>query len=94
MSIEYVAIQTFPSKSSKTGKIYTVKQRLDTDEYTCDCPAWKYNKQERSCVHTLTVLKNYVDRKMGDNTIIFPIKRENDNINFTETGELKRKIMI
>ncbi len=90
---EYIVIQQFPSKSSKTGKVYTVKQRLDTEEYTCDCPGWVYNKMERSCIHTLTVLKNYIDKGGGGGTKI-NVQQTQSPIELTEDGEIKRRLIL
>ena len=90
---EYITIKTFPSKSSKTGKIYTVKQRTDTGEYTCDCPGWVFNKMERSCVHTLTVLKNYIDSNgnVKQNPVL---NKQSSYLETTPNGEIKRKLVI
>ena len=53
MSIQYETIMTFESKSSKTGKCYTVKKRADTGALSCDCPQWIFNRNgDRTCYHT------------------------------------------
>lgn len=53
MPIQYESIMTFESKSSKTGKCYTVKRRLDTGAISCDCPQWVFNRNgDRTCYHT------------------------------------------
>ena len=68
MSIQYETIMTFESKSSKTGKCYTVKRRVDTGALGCDCPQWVFNKNgDRTCYHTMKVLAGlaYASRGLG-----------------------------
>jgi len=53
MPITYYEVMTFESKSSKTGKCYTVKRRVDTGALSCDCPQWVFNRNgDRTCYHT------------------------------------------
>lgn len=53
--LQYKTVAEFRSKT-KPGKCYVVKKRLDTGNFTCNCPAWIFNKYEdRSCYHTMRV---------------------------------------
>ena len=61
MPIQYETVMTFESKSSTTGKCYTVKRRLDTGALGCDCPQWIFDRNgNRTCYHTMAVLASKV----------------------------------
>ncbi|MDP2662041.1 MAG: hypothetical protein Q8R28_15055 [Dehalococcoidia bacterium] len=56
MAKTYAEVATYPSKSSKNGKVYTVKVD-EAGVLSCDCPAWVFNTHgDRTCYHTMRVL--------------------------------------
>ena len=82
-------VASFPSKSSKTGKVYYVKLNLETSVLSCDCPAWVFKTHgERQCFHTQKVrLDNIIKPK------IIPAQSE-DGKSLSVSKEVKRRIRL
>ena len=91
---QYEVVGTFPS-SSKPSKSYTVKIDPDTEEYTCDCPSWKFNqRKDRTCKHTDLLIGNKRQRQQNKLSTLQPkevLKTVNDET-VSELTKKKRKM--
>ena len=93
---QYETIMTFESKSSKTGKCYTVKGRVDTGAISCDCPQWVFNRNgDRTCYHTerVKVISNIGSKSpsqltRGELEVFKEIKRLTPRVSIPSEGPI------